>query len=102
MNKTELIASIAEATGESKAATAKVLNQFIETVKAQMAAKSTIQLIGFGTFKTTARAKRSGINPATGKKITIAAATMPRFVAGKALKEAANSKPKKACKRCKK
>lgn len=88
MNKTELIALIAEKADISKKDADKALAAFIDTVADTLKKGDKIQLVGFGTFETRARAARTGINPQTGKKITIAASKNPVFKAGKALKDA--------------
>ncbi len=88
MNKTELVASIAEKAGISKKDADKALAAFIDTVAAELKAGEKIQLVGFGTFEIRERAAREGINPQSGAKITIAASKNPVFKAGKALKDA--------------
>ncbi len=88
MNKTELVASIAEKAGIAKKDADKALAAFIDTVAAELKDGGKIQLVGFGTFETRERAAREGINPQTGAKIKIAASKNPVFKAGKALKDA--------------
>ena len=88
MNKTELIAAIAEKAGISKKDADKALAAFIDTVTEELKADGAVQLIGFGTFKVAERAARTGVNPATGAKIEIAASKAPAFKAGAALKAA--------------
>lgn len=90
MNKTELVAAMAEKTGFSKKDTEAVLNAFTETVKEALKAGDKVQLVGFGTFEVTKREERVGRNPQTGEAMTIAASTTPKFKAGKALKDALN------------
>ena len=90
MNKTELVASMAEKAGVSKKDTEAVLNAFIETVQEAVKADDKVQLVGFGTYEVKARAARSGRNPRTGEVLTIAASKHPTFTAGKALKEKVN------------
>ena len=90
MNRTELVAAMAEKSGLSKKDVDKALKAFIDTTTETLAKKESIQLVGFGTFTTAERAEREGVNPATGKKIKIAASTQPKFKAGKALKDAVN------------
>lgn len=90
MNKTELIAAIAENSGLTKAQSHKALDAAISAITDAMAQGDSVTLIGFGTFKVSERAERTGRNPQTGKEITIAAAKLPRFVAGKGLKDAVN------------
>jgi DNA-binding protein HU-beta len=91
MNKQELVDAVSAATGESKAATGEAIDAFIEAVTAAVVKGETVQLIGFGSFGTGARAARVGRNPATGAEIQIAAAKTVKFVAGKAFKDAVNS-----------
>lgn len=92
MNKTELVAAIAEKSELSKKDTEKFVNAFTETVKETLKKGDKIQLIGFGTFDVTKRAARTGRNPQTGAEIKIPASIAPKFTAGKALKEALNKK----------
>ena len=90
MNKSELVAHIATSAGLTKAQATAAL-QAVETgVIDTLANGGEVTLIGFGTFKVTDRAARTGRNPKTGEAITIAAAKVPTFKAGKALKEAVN------------
>ena len=95
MNKAELVAEIAQKTELRKTDAEKALKAFVETVTAQLAKGEKVQLVGFGTFETVKRAARKGQNPQTKKAITIPASNAPKFKAGKALKEAVNSKKKK-------
>ena len=88
MNKTELVAKLAAKTGLTKKDTLATVDAFMEEVKDALSNGDEVALIGFGTFKTAKRAARNGRNPSTGKAIKIPAATVPKFVAGKALKEA--------------
>ncbi len=87
MNKTELIAAVAEKAGIKKADADKALAAFIETVGAELKAGGKIQLVGFGTFEVRERAARTGINPQTKAQIKIAASKVPVFKAGRALKD---------------
>ena len=82
MNKTELVAAIAEKAELSKA--------FIDVVTDELKAGEKIQLVGFGTFEVAERAAREGRNPTTGATIKIPASKAPKFKAGKALKDAVN------------
>ncbi|MBR5222683.1 MAG: HU family DNA-binding protein [Clostridia bacterium] len=88
MNKTELVASMAEKAGITKKDAEKALAAFVDSVAAELKAGGSVQLIGFGTFKVAERAARTGINPKTGDKIEIAASKAPAFKAGAALKAA--------------
>ncbi len=87
MNKTQLINSIAEKADLSKAQAKSALEATLESVTETLKEGDQVQLIGFGTFKVNHRAARPGRNPKTGEEIQIAAANVPAFVAGKALKE---------------
>lgn len=90
MNKSELINHIAEAAGISKTQATAAL-QAVETgVIDTLANGGEVTLIGFGTFKVSDRAARTGRNPKTGEAIQIAASKVPTFKAGKAFKEAVN------------
>lgn len=90
MNKTELIDAIAKEANLSKADAGKALNALTSSVTAALKKGDSVTLIGFGTFKVTKRAARTGRNPQTGKEIKIAARKAPGFTAGKALKDAVN------------
>jgi DNA-binding protein HU-beta len=89
MNKTELIDAVAAQSGQSKAATAAVLEGMMDTVKTALLRNESVQLIGFGTFEVSERAAREGRNPATGAALSIAAKRVVKFKVGKALAEAA-------------
>ncbi len=88
MNKQELIEAIAEKSHTTKSDSKKMLDAFLETVTETLAQGDNVQLIGFGTFKSTERNARSGRNPRTGETVTIPAKRVPAFTAGNALKEA--------------
>lgn len=90
MNKTELVAAIAEKSELSKKDSEKALKAFIETVTDELKKGEKIQLVGFGTFEVQHRAAREGRNPVSGETIKIAASNAPKFKAGKALKDAVN------------
>jgi DNA-binding protein HU-beta len=90
MNKGELVTKIAKETGTTKLDTEKVLNGFMEVVKETLKNGDKISLIGFGTFETSERSARKGRNPQNGKEIDIPAKTVPKFKAGKTLKDAVN------------
>ena len=95
MNKTELIAAIAERAEISKKDSEKAVNAFGEAVTAFLAKGEKVQLIGFGTFEARTRNARTGKNPRTNEPIKIPAATVPAFKAGKAFKDAVNAAPAK-------
>ena len=92
MNKTELVAAIAEDAGLSKKDAEKALKAFTDAVTAELKKKGKVQLVGFGTFEVAKRAARQGRNPQTGATMKIAASVAPKFKAGKALKDAVNKK----------
>ena len=90
MNKTELVAAIAEKAELSKKDAEKALKAFTETVAETLQNGDKIQLVGFGTFEVAERAARTGKNPQTGKEIKIPASKAPKFKAGKSLKDTVN------------
>ena len=90
MNKTELIAAVAEKAEISKKDSEKALKAFIDVVTDELKNGEKIQLVGFGTFEVSERAAREGRNPQTGKTMKIEACKAPKFKAGKALKDAIN------------
>lgn len=90
MNKSELIETIAKEADLSKAAAGRALESLLSTIVKSVSKKQDVQLIGFGTFKATQRAARTGKNPRTGAPIKIAAATVPKFSSGAAFKAAVN------------
>ena len=90
MNKAELIEHIAKQADISKAAATRALDAVIGGVKVTLKKGGTVSLVGFGTFSVTKRAARSGRNPRTGDTIKIKSAKVPKFRAGKALKDALN------------
>lgn len=90
MNKTELIAAIAEQAEISKKDAEKALKAFVDVVTEQLKEGEKVQLVGFGTFEVSERAAREGRNPQTGKTMSIAACKVPKFKVGKALKDAVN------------
>lgn len=91
MNKTELVAALAEQAGVSKKDAEKVLKAFTDVVTKELKKGEKVQLVGFGTFEVTERAAREGRNPATNKTIKIPASKAPKFKAGKALKDMINA-----------
>lgn len=90
MNKTELIAAIADKTELKKTEVEKALKAFTDVVAEELKKGEKIALVGFGTFEVAERAAREGRNPATGETIKIAASKTPKFKAGKALKDSIN------------
>lgn len=90
MNKTELIAAVAEKSGLSKKDTEKAISAALCTITESLKAGEKVSLVGFGTFEVRERPAHMGHNPMTGAAIEIAASKAPAFKAGKALKEALN------------
>ncbi len=90
MNKSQLVAKIADSTELAKADVEKVVDALVVCVKETLAEGDKVQLVGFGTFEAKAREARTGVNPLTGEKIDIAACKVPSFKAGKAFKEELN------------
>ncbi|MDP3842952.1 MAG: HU family DNA-binding protein [Glaciimonas sp.] len=90
MNKTELIEHIAQSADISKAAATRALEALIVAVKTTLKKNGSVTLVGFGTFSVGKRAARIGRNPRTGESIKIKAAKVPKFKAGKGLKDAVN------------
>ncbi len=91
MNKTELIDHISESADISKAAAGRALDATVEAITKSLQDAESVALVGFGTFLVRERAARTGRNPQTGATIQIAAAKVPAFKPGKALKDALNS-----------
>ncbi|NBI72432.1 HU family DNA-binding protein [Otoolea muris] len=90
MNRTELIAAVAEKAELSKKDAEKAIKAFTEAVSEELANGGKIQLVGFGTFEVAERAAREGRNPKTGETMPIAASKSPKFKPGKALKDMIN------------
>ena len=91
MNKTELVAAVAEQAGLSKKDAEAAVKAFTDVVAEALKAGDKIQLVGFGTFEVSERAAREGRNPRTGETMTIAATKTPKFKVGKALKDMVNA-----------
>jgi nucleoid DNA-binding protein len=89
MNKGDLVNEVAKVTGTKKDAQAAVDCVF-DTIQRALRKKGGVALVGFGTFKVSKRKARKGRNPRTGEEIKIKAANVPKFTAGKALKDAVN------------
>lgn len=87
MNKTELIAAVAEKAGLSKKDADAAVSAVFDAVTAELAKGEKVQLIGFGTFEVRERAAKTGRNPRTGETMTIPASKVPAFKAGKAFKD---------------
>ena len=91
MNKTELVAAVAEQAGLSKKDAEAAVKAFTDVVAEALKAGDKIQLVGFGTFEVAERAARTGRNPQTGADMEIPASKSPKFKAGKALKDIVNA-----------
>ena len=90
MNKTELVAAMADKAGISKKDAGAALQAFTDVVAEELKKGEKIQLVGFGTFEVSQRAAREGRNPQSGEVMKIPASKAPKFKAGKALKDAVN------------
>ena len=91
MNKTELVAAIAENAEISKKDAEKAVKAFVEVITEELKKGEKVQLVGFGTFEVVERAAREGRNPQSGKMMQIPASKAPKFKAGKALKDMLNA-----------
>ena len=91
MNKTELVAAMADQAGISKKEAEKGLKAFSDVVAEELKKDGKVQLVGFGTFEVSKRAEREGRNPQSGEPMKIAASKAPKFKAGKALKDMLNA-----------
>ncbi len=91
MNKAELIDAVAESTDLPKASATRAVDAVLETITGVLQSGNSVSLVGFGAFIVKSRAARVGRNPQTGAAINIAAAKVPGFKAGKALKDSVNS-----------
>ncbi len=89
MNKTDLVSKVAAIVGTQKQAK-EAVDCVLDAITGSLANKEAVQIAGFGSFKVTARKARTGRNPQTGAAIQIPASNAPKFVPGKALKEAVN------------
>ena len=90
MNKGDLISAVAAGTGLSKADAGRAIDATTSAIAGELSGGGSVSLVGFGTFSVSHRAARMGRNPATGESIHINASHVPKFKAGKALKEACN------------
>ena len=91
MNKTELVAAMADKTGLSKKDAEAALSAFVSVVADELKKGEKVQLVGFGTFEVATREAREGRNPRTGETMKIEASKAPKFKAGKALKDMVNA-----------
>jgi Bacterial nucleoid DNA-binding protein len=92
VNKTELIARVAEKTSLTKKAAGDAVEAVLDTISEALASGEKVTIVGFGTFEVRDRAARRGVNPATGEAIEIPASRVPAFKAGKSLKEKVSAK----------
>jgi DNA-binding protein HU-beta len=92
MNKTELVAAVAENAELSKKDAEKAINAVVSTITTALAEGDKVQLVGFGTFEVRERAARKGKNPRSGEEIDIPASKVPAFKVGKALKDVVNNR----------
>jgi len=90
VNKTDMIEHIAQVAEISKSAAERALDALVGAVKASLKKGGMVTLVGFGTFHVGRRQARAGRNPRTGEALRIKAARVPKFRAGKALKDAIN------------
>ena len=88
MNKAEIVERMSEKAGISKKDAEKALKAFTETITDELKKGEKVQILGFGTFETAERKERECRNPHTGQPMTVAKSTVPKFKAGKALKDA--------------
>jgi DNA-binding protein HU-beta len=88
VTKQDFVNQIAQRSGLSNRDASKAVDAFLETITDTLKARDTVNFTGFGKFSTSDRAARQGVNPRTGEKVQIAAATVPKFSAGSALKTA--------------
>ncbi len=90
MNKSDLVQSVADSAGISKADSAKAVDAVFDCITESLSGGDEVRVVGFGTFSVSRRAASTGRNPRTGETIQIAASMQPKFKAGKALKDAVN------------
>lgn len=102
MNKTELIAALSAKDKMTKVDAAQAVSSLIEIITNAVAKNEEVQIIGFGTFKASKRAARTGKNPRTGEALKIAASVVPQFKAGAGFKAAVNKPPVKTAAKKKK
>ncbi len=92
MNKTELVDALAKLTGNTKVSTNEFVDAFVEVVTKELKKGGDVRLVGFGTFGVSKRKASEGRNPQTGAKIKIPAYKLPKFRAGKTLKDVVNKR----------
>ena len=88
MNKSELVNTVAEQTGQTKKIAEQIIDATFDAITESLSKEDKVQLVGFGSFEVKSRAARVGRNPQTGENVDIPASKVPVFKAGKALKEA--------------
>lgn len=88
MTKSEFVDQVADKSGLSKRDAAKAVDAFLDSVQETLQSGDSVTFTGFGKFSAQHRNERQGVNPRTGEKVTIAAATVPKFSAGSGLKAA--------------
>jgi len=91
MNKNELVASVADASGLSKVDAGKAVDGVFESITNALKSGGDVRIVGFGTFSVANRAATTGRNPRTGESIQIPASKRPKFTVGKALKDSVNN-----------
>ena len=94
MNKSELVEATAKTTGLSKANAERAVSSIVDTIVKTVSQGDSVTLVGFGTFKSTRRAARTGKNPKTGATLKIPATTVPKFSPGASFKTAVSGKKK--------
>ena len=90
MNKNDLVAAVASKTELSKGDAGKAVDAVVDAITETLKSGGEVRLVGFGTFLVSARAASEGRNPQTGEKISIPASKLPKFKAGKGLKDSVN------------
>ena len=90
MNKNDLVSNVSAATGLSKADAGKAVDGVIDAISNALSGGGEVRLVGFGTFSVANRKASQGRNPRTGERIQIPASRLPKFKAGKALKQSVN------------
>jgi DNA-binding protein HU-beta len=90
VNKADLVEAVSKSTDLSKSASEKAIDAAVAAIRSSLKRGQSVTLVGFGTFRVSKRAARTGRNPRTGEEIKIKASRVPKFSAGKALKDALN------------
>lgn len=92
LTKAELVANVSNKTGATKTQTEKIIKATMDVIQKSLEKKTSVTLVGFGTFTVGERKARNGRNPKTGKPLKIPASTVPKFRPGKSLREAVNKR----------